>query len=500
MSSVILRLPAPLRSALAALVCVAALLPLSRAEAEPGIRILNSLSTADLAFNALTTNSGSIDALTSQALTSRAFAGDWRLKHQLEDPAARNVMHYLVECALAPTSKVEWKDRLGNVYIFAGGAALCPEWEFTAPSPQCLGYVSACLLSRNNAYGHTVEISLRGEDPRDDLRFNPTGDTKQWHPMFLPCDKGGSGLGDECGWVGEGVGACTPGLEVTVAAGAPRPDTCTGLLGASSGHRVLRVCEKPWGCEAGDALAAAEKNDCGGDAPSATFKCPRGGRYSIMSAPFNRMEAPGSWVRPGTTHGRYPVASFGAFTFREGAFFGNIFDSKALSVEVSINMDTYLPQLSKPNFTGYPYQNVHACFAKDWIAGDVHLASRICANTTIGDHNAFGCLARTVGPCEFGSASPQAPRCAVGDGFKVQGDGDFEVCSDDDGVFHPEPITTYLNSPCDALPVTDRNTCGSTECDLSVSPPMCKKGCAPRSASECLAVACVKNPKLCAKQ
>lgn len=500
MSSFRMSLRAPFRPVLAALVGLAALLPVSRADAEPGIRILNSLSTADLAFNALTTNARSIEALTSEPLTTRTFDVDARLRYQLEDPAARNVMHYLVECALPPTSTVEWKDRRGDMHTFKGGVGLCSEWEYQAPSKECLGYVSACLLSRNNAYGHTVEISLRGEDPRDDRTFNPTGDIKQWHPMFLPCDHGGSGLNDECGWVGEGVGACSVGTEVTVAAGAPLPGTCTGVLGSSSGHRVLRVCKEPFGCEAGDALAAAEKNDCGGDAPSATFMCPRGGRYSVMSAAYNRMAAPGSWVRPAATKGRYPAASFGAFTFREGAFFGNIFNVKYLAVEVFINMDTFLPQLTKPNFSGYPYQDVHACFSKDWIAGDVHLASRICANASVSGVSAYGCLARTVGPCEFGSSSPLAPRCAVGDGAKVQGDGDFEVCTDEDGASHPEPITTYLNSPCDALTVAERNTCDDPFCDFSSPSPTCKKGCAQRSATQCLAVACVKNPSLCGKK
>ncbi|WP_240357065.1 MULTISPECIES: hypothetical protein [Myxococcus] len=497
MSSFRMSLRAPFRPVLAALVCLAALLPLSRADAEPGIRILNSLSTADLAFNALTTNARSIEALTSEPLTSRSFASDARLRYQLEDPAARNVMHYLVECALPATSVVEWKDRRGDVYTFTGGAGLCSEWEYQAPSKECLGYVSACLLARNNAYGHTVEISLRGEDPRDDRTFNPTGDPKQWHPMFLPCDRSGSGLNEECGWVGEGVGSCAAGTQVTVGGGAPRPGTCTGALGSGSGRRVLRVCKELYGCEASRALAAAEKNDCGGDAPSATFTCPRNGKYSVMSAPYDRTSAPGSWVSPAATLGRYPAASFGAFTFREGAFFGNLFDMKALAVEVFINMDTYLPQLTKPNFTGYPYQNVHACFAKDWIAGDEHLASRICANAVVSGVRAYGCLARTVGPCEPGSSSAQAPRCAVNDGPLVQGDGDFEACSDDDGVSHPEPISTYLNSPCDALTVAERNTCDDPTCDFSTTPGKCKKGCAQRSASECLAVACVKNPKLC---
>ncbi|WP_426735019.1 hypothetical protein [Myxococcus faecalis] len=497
MSSIKLR--APSRLLLTAL-CLTALLPLSRASAEPGIRILNSLSTADLAFNALTTNARSLEALTSQPLTTYTFEADARLRHQLEDPAARNVMHYLVECALPATATVEWMDRKKEVHSFSGGVGLCPEWGVRAPSAQCLGYVSACLLSRNNAYGHTVEISMRGEHPRDDRRFNPTGVTQQWHPMFLPCAHGGRGAWEECGWVGEGVGSCTPGEQVTIAAGAPRLDTsCTTTLGSGDGDRVLRVCAQPRGCEAASALALGEGNECGGAQPSATFTCPRGGRYSVMSAPYDRSSPPGSWVRPAVTHGRYPTESFGAFTFREGAFFGNILDPKGLNVEVHINMDTYAPFLSKPDFDGYPYQNAHACYSRDWVAGDVHLASRVCANTVVGGRNAYGCLARTVGPCEPDAFTSKAA-CDVNDGPVVTADGDFEVCADTEGTYHFESITTVLNSPCDALPPSDRVTCDPAMCDFSYAPPRCKKGCEQRSASQCLAVACVKNPKLCGKK
>ncbi|MCE9671540.1 hypothetical protein LY474_27410 [Myxococcus stipitatus] len=493
MSSVVLRVRRLL------LVCLAALVPLSTAHAEPGIRILNSLSTADLAFNALTTNRRSLEALNKYPLHSDVFARVPTLMHQLEDPAARNVMHYLVGCALGPGDVVEWKSRAGEVHVFTGEANLCPEWATGAPGKECLGYVSACLLSRNNAYGVTVEISLRAEDPRDPLRFNPTGDPRAWSPLFLPCDTSGVGLGPECGWVGEGVGACAPGAKVTVGAGGPFPDTCTGTIGSSSGHRVLRVCERPEGCHASDALAESEKDGCGGTAPTATFTCPRGGRYSLMSAPYDRAAPPGSWVRPAATSGRYPFAPFGAFTFREGAFFGNLFNPGALDVEVLLNLDNYQTSLSIPGYSGTPYLDVHACYGKDWVQGDVHLRSRICANAEVGREAAYGCLARTVGPCEPDSRSPLAPSCAVNDGAQVWGDGDFEACVDGEGLPQGEPITTFLNSACDALPEGDRTVCG-VKCDYSVNPPLCKKGCEQRSSSECLALACVETPSLCGKK
>lgn len=477
---------APFRPVLAALVCLLALLPASRAAAEPGIRILNSLSTSDVALNALTTNRKSLEALTTGPLNTESFAKDDRLISQLEDPAALRVMSYLVQCALGEGQELKWTSHSGVTSYFKGEVGLCMEWEKGAPSRECLGYVTACLLARNNAFGVTVPISMRGEDRRDEKRFNPSGLSVEWSPMFLPCPSGGTGLSPECGWLGESVGTCTPGTEVTVSAGAPYDlTTCTGKLGDMGGQRVLRVCKDPAGCEGRDSLGEADKNTCGTSAPSVTFKCPEAGQYSVMSAPYNRDAVPGSWVWPqarSASGGTYPAGPFGAFTFREGAFYGNMFDPSALAVEVLVTKDKdYIPVLSKPGFQGYPYQNVHACYSRDWVSGDSHLISRICANATVGGSSAYACVARTAGPCEPGSTSTRPPRCKVNDGAWVYGDGDFEACLDETDNEHPEPISVYLRNPCDLIPLSSRQVCTTT-----CSPIACSTKCRPRSPSECV--------------
>jgi hypothetical protein len=341
--------------------------------------------------------------------------------------------------------------------------------------------VTACLLARNNAYGHRVWLSMRGEDRSAPERLNPSGASVEWSSMFLPCASGGTGLGAECGWLGDGVGTCTPGATVTVAAGAPYPGTCTGRLGELGGDRVLRVCKDPKGCAREERLAEADRNACAGYAPSATFTCPADGRYSVMSAPYNRAALPGSWVRPQATSGTYPAGPFGAFTFREGAFFGNLFDPAALSVEVLLDKTRdYQPVLSKKSFQGYPYLNVHACHGRDWVSGDDHLRSRVCANATIAGETLNGCLARPVGPCEPGGTSSLPPKCAVNDGSQVLGDGDFEECRDAAGLWHPEPITVFLRSPCDLLPAKEQQVC-TTVCNTA-----CTTQCRPKSPGECL--------------
>lgn len=483
MSPSVLRAPSrPLR---ATLVCLLALLlPASRAAAEPGIRILNSLSTSDVALNALTTNRKSLEALKEGPLNSKAFETDERLKHQLEHPPALRVMKYLVECALAEGQVVKWTNRAGVTTGFEGSLGLCREWESDAPSPECLGYVTACLLARNNAYGLEVPLSVRGEDPRDEKRFNPSGASEEWSSIFLPCPFGGAGLGLECGWLGEGVGSCTPGTDVTVAAGAPSDTAlCTGKLGAISGDRVLRVCKDPRGCTRAERVAEADRNPCN-IAPSATFKCPDSGQYSVMSAPYDRASTPGSWVWPqarSSSPGAYPAEPFGAYTFREGAFYGNLFDPSAIAMDVSLDKDTFKPIVTRlEGFKGYPYRNVHACYSRDWVSGDSHLIARVCAN--VAGESTTLCVARTVGPCEPGSTSPRPPRCGVNDGPWVKGDGDFESCRDEVDLPHPNPITVYLSSPCDLVPASARQAC-STTCNKFTG---CTTKCRPKSASECL--------------
>lgn len=497
MSPFVLRAPSPsLRAAL--LFLTALLLPQAPAHAEPGIRILNSLRADELAFNALTSNRAALDALSTMPLHSRSFAGDSRLKHALEHPPARTVMEYLTECALPAGASVGWKSRAGDLYTFHGKVGLCPEWETDKPSQACLGYVTACLLARNNAFGRSVMVSMRGEDPNEFLRFNPSGERQEWSPMFLPCASHEAGLEAECGWLGENVGTCEPGKEVTVAAGAPHPATCTGQMGRIFGDRVLRVCEDPRGCAWQDRLADTLGNPCGGIEPSVDFKCPDSGRYSVMSARYNRSGLPGSWVAPVATSGTYPAAPFGAYTFREGAFYGNMFDSRGLTVEVVLNPDNFQPKLYDLRFKGVVHDNVHACHGRDWVDGDSHLRSRICANADVGGARIAGCMAHAAGPCEPGSYNPRPARCKRNDGNAVWGDGDFEGCVDEHGFQHPEPITVYLRSPCEVISPKSQTTCGVT-CDYSEFPPKCSDTCKlKKSPGQCLQTEeCLNNPANC---
>jgi hypothetical protein len=73
------------------------------------------------------------------------------------DPYSREFFEYLVSCALPEGEAMTWQSQ-----TWPGELGLCPAWKTSAPDLACQELVSSCLLARINAYGETVQISLRG--------------------------------------------------------------------------------------------------------------------------------------------------------------------------------------------------------------------------------------------------------------------------------------------------------------------------------------------------
>lgn len=73
------------------------------------------------------------------------------------DPYSREFMEYLVSCALPEGEQIVWRS-----YTWNGELGLCPAWKQSAPDIACQELVSSCLLARVNAYGESVQLSLRG--------------------------------------------------------------------------------------------------------------------------------------------------------------------------------------------------------------------------------------------------------------------------------------------------------------------------------------------------
>ncbi len=73
------------------------------------------------------------------------------------DSYSREFFAYLVSCALPEGDAITWQAQ-----TWPGELGLCPAWKDSPPDLACQELVSSCLLARSNAYGETVQISLRG--------------------------------------------------------------------------------------------------------------------------------------------------------------------------------------------------------------------------------------------------------------------------------------------------------------------------------------------------
>ena len=81
----------------------------------------------------------------------------------LTDPNARELLKYLVSCALPASASVDITVE-GIDYSYPGQLGLAPEWGEDGGScgKACQGWVSACVLARVNYLGLTENVSVRG--------------------------------------------------------------------------------------------------------------------------------------------------------------------------------------------------------------------------------------------------------------------------------------------------------------------------------------------------
>jgi hypothetical protein len=134
--------------------------------AEEAALTSNALTSNALTSNALTSNALTSNALTSNALTSNALTSNALTSNALTDANARELLRYVVSCALPKGAKIELTID-GTAYRFEGQLGLAPEWGLDGGScdATCRGWVSGCVLSRLNYLGQAVPISVRGDSP-----------------------------------------------------------------------------------------------------------------------------------------------------------------------------------------------------------------------------------------------------------------------------------------------------------------------------------------------
>jgi hypothetical protein len=443
--------------------------PQSLGEAESDIRIANSLSTDALVLNAIATNAQANGWLATRPLAPLfhpAYATQQEniyLRTQLRDPDAQQFMEYLVSCALKTGQDLQYYDPLGTPpgpKVWRGKAGLCPQWLSSAPTADCLNRVSACILARNNALGKRVELSIRGELPVVPAPFpletvtrpaEHDPDTTLWLPSFQTCAVPSTGAARSCGWTADAIGSCTPGSTVWVGAGGQ--SSCPGsALGSSSGARmVLRVCKGTVGCEHLDSrfLAKADAS-CAGMDPAVSFTCPAEGYFSVMTAPWDStLSGTAAVAVTPSPSARYGLSEQQVYTVREGAFYGNIFDPKALATQVEVRVtrvgdrEYYEVVGDEVVIQGAIYRLMYSCYDPAWTNGAAYSTNRVCALPNSGAN----CAATVVGAC-WNWSTPSLGKCAMQDGPILPGDGDFEQCKDPAGNVWREPVTVFLHEAC----------------------------------------------------
>jgi hypothetical protein len=437
------------------------------------MRVANSLTTRALALNAISTNPLANDLLATGGLAPlfHPTTGNSYLQFQLRDPDAQSFMSYLVGCALPAGHTLTWKEPLTQtLHTWEGKAGLCPQWETNAPSDVCKRRVSACLLARNNALGRRVELSIRGEDPLQPALFPLEAQTRPVEydpdlgngrvPSYETCAVAQSGVNRDCGWKADFIGRCMPGQPVRLGAGGRAPDQCTTgpVLGSWSGARMgLRVCEGIIGCDQGNArMLGQSEGTCATTQAAVTFTCPASGHFNVMSAPYSTTQAGSVTVAvetgtPAATS--YRLSEKAVYRIREGAYYGNIFDSTALATKVYVD-DNGRVIGKEQTVQGSVYRKMFSCQAPEWTNEAAYAAHRVCALPGSGAN----CAARPVGDC-FNPTNPLASRCKKEDGAVVWGDGDFEECYDSEGALWKEPITVFLYEACGLMPGAPSDSC-----------------------------------------
>ncbi|WP_437911220.1 hypothetical protein WME73_25515 [Sorangium sp. So ce302] len=494
----------------------------------------NGLSAEALTRNALIANPRANPVMVSVPLATESYAdtGPYpALRRQLRHEPTREVMDYLVSCALERGQSVSYTDTsTGKEFTFDGEIGICPAWAVGPVGAKCQQLVSACMLSLVNALGRSITVSLRGQafpehrpgllTPAPSVRVVTKTEDGDTIPSFRRCAIDSEGASRNCGWTAQNVGSCTPGSTVFIATGeAPLTDCAddpASAAGLPVSDTVLRVCSGIRGCDAGSPdLIDPREVRCGGRTePALRFVCPQSAYFSLMSGPRTSgragLSAPAGVAAMLQKHRRfsvasrprpspppppgavsiaeatfrdavYPAAEADVFAWREGAFYGNLWGNQPLHPrlqagmnEVTENGEFERAPAPREEESGQAiYRNAFACTGEYWSDHAAYVGERLCA----GAEGEVDCVATPVGACgesHLVADCPQLDQCSVDDGELVEGDRDFQQCAGGGGTWR-HPITVFLNHPSDVVrdfpfsPFAPVLPGGA----LSINPPLC---------------------------
>lgn len=401
----------------------------------------NGLSARSLLSNAITLNPKALRILTDNPLDDALFDAQKRpyMNRQLVDSNARDVMDYIVSCALDRSSRVRYVDpTTGASQVWEGEMGLCKSWGTKKPSVECLRLVSSCLFARTNRMHRWVPALFTSPTlaPRDRVEIT----TK------VPKSDASAGVAEGTdipafshGWKPGYVGRCTP--LTPFALSISNPSTCTGAS--------LRVCAGIYGCGDKTTRFLGEKDRPCNDAPL-VFTCPVGGFFGVMTKPHKAairlavMTTPDALeiVPRGSSAGSYPASEKEVFTFMEGAFFGNLFEPDGLPKVREVVLENGRPKVtSGDDDDSVANPHIYACYS---LANDeeavADINARVCAKP-----GSKKCFPNKPRRCHF-----KDPAVNAKDGYHCKwrsDDGVYRDCRGDDGIIYPS-ITVYLHERC----------------------------------------------------
>ena len=105
------------------------------------------------------------DAVTStnRLAANRLAANSLDVRAMLDTEGGRELMSYVVGCAIPTGTTLTLADSSGATYAYPGWIGLAPAWATRAPTVAERRWVTACLLSRTNVNGVPVNISMRSD-------------------------------------------------------------------------------------------------------------------------------------------------------------------------------------------------------------------------------------------------------------------------------------------------------------------------------------------------
>lgn len=131
-------------------------------ETEDGAEALSETDSAVVTSNRLAVNRLAVNRLAVNRLAvNRLAVNSLEAQAVMSTPEGRDVMSYVVGCAIPNGQSVTLADSTGVQYTLPGLVGLAPAWATRAPTVSEQRWVTACLLARTNVNGVPVNISMR---------------------------------------------------------------------------------------------------------------------------------------------------------------------------------------------------------------------------------------------------------------------------------------------------------------------------------------------------